>query len=120
MPAMSTTSRWTLDDYHRRADLSGNGLSGDVVSEHHGLRAGALQLLHRPTVWDRGSRHVVEARSTERRILGSAGGHVVVDWHVGLGEGRSDGVALRGAFAECEGHGGKHVSRPVVVGGVRD
>ena len=110
--------RWT--HHRRRADLGGHGVPGDVVPEHHGLRAGAVQLLHRAAVWNGGAGHVVEARLAEGRILGPAGGHAVVDRHVGLGESRSDGAALRGAFAGCARHGGKHVSRAVVVDRVRD
>ena len=52
----------TLVHHRRRADLGGHGLPGDVVPEHHGLRAGAVQLLHRAAVWNGGSGHVVEAR----------------------------------------------------------
>ena len=61
--------RWMHD--RRRADLGGHGLPGDVVPEHHGLRAGAVQLLHRAAVWNGGSRHVVEARDARRADSGA-------------------------------------------------
>ena len=46
-----------------------------AVPQHHGLRAGAVQLLHRAAVRHRDARHAVEARHARRRILGPAGRH---------------------------------------------
>ena len=58
-------------------------------------------------------------RATGRRLLGLAGGHAVLDRHVGVGEGRSVRAALRGAVAGCARHGGEHVPRAVVVDHLR-
>ena len=41
--------------------------------QHHGLRAGAVQLLHRAAVRHRAAGHAVEARDAEGRLLGTAG-----------------------------------------------
>ena len=46
-------------------------------------------------------------------------GHRDVDRPVGLGALDPVGAALRGALARCKGHGGKYVSRALVVDRVR-
>ena len=62
----------------RRAGQHRHGLPGDAVQEHHGLRAGAVQLLHRAAVRHRAAGHALEAGHARRRLLGPAGGHPVV------------------------------------------
>ena len=57
-------------------------------TEHHGLRAGAVQLLHRAAVRHGDAGHAVEAGNAARRILGPAVRDGVVDRHVGVGESR--------------------------------
>ena len=64
-------------------------LPGDELRQHHGLRAGAVQLLHRAPVRHRAARHALEARHPGRRILGPGGGHRLLHRHVGLGQNRS-------------------------------
>ena len=103
----------------RRAGQHRHGVPGDAVPQHHGLCAGAVQLLHRAAVRHGAAGHAVEARHAGGRILGLAGGHGVVDRHVGLGEARSGSAALYRAFAACQGHGGEHVPRAVVVDHLR-
>ena len=56
----------TLVHDRRRADLGRHGLPGDVVPQHHGLRAGPLQLLHCAVVRHGGAGHAVEARDRRR------------------------------------------------------
>ena len=51
-------------DQHR------HGVPGDARAEHHGLRSGAVQLLHRAAVRHGDSRHAVETRHPCRRLLG--------------------------------------------------
>ena len=72
-----------------------HGLPGDAVRQHHGLRAGALQLLHRAAVRHGDAGHAVEAGHPGRRLLGTAGGHGLVHRHVGLGQARSHRAAIR-------------------------
>ena len=69
-----SVGRWCYGS--RRPDQHRHGLSGDAVSQHHGLCSGAVQLLHRAAVWNGHPGHVVEARHPAGRILGTAGGHV--------------------------------------------
>ena len=88
-----------LVHHPRRAGQHRHRVPGDAVPQHHGLRAGALQLLHRAAVRHGAARHAVEARHAGGRILGPAGGHGVVHRHVGLGEARSRRAAIRRAFA---------------------
>ena len=72
-----------------RAGLHRHGLHGDEFRQHHGLRAGPVQLLHRAALRHRAARHVVEAGFPGRRFLGPGRGHGVVHRHVGLGQARS-------------------------------
>ena len=81
----------------RRAGEHRHGVPGDAVPEHHGLRAGAVQLLHRAAVRHRAARHAVEAGYARGRVLGAAGRHAVLDRHVGLGEAGPDGAAVHRA-----------------------
>ena len=71
-----------------------HGLPGDAVREHHGLRPGAVQLLHRAAVRHGAPGHALEAGHAGGRLLGPAGGHGLLDRHVGLGQARPGGAAL--------------------------
>ncbi len=104
----------------RRADLGGHGVPGAARGQHHGLRAGAVQLLYRAAVRHGDPGHAVEADHKGRRLLGIAGGNVHGDRAVSVGALRSLGAALRSALARREDAGGGHVSRAVVVAGVRN
>jgi solute:Na+ symporter, SSS family len=50
-------------------------LPGAARARHHGLRAGALQLLHRAAAGPPSARHVLEARHQGGRLLGPAARH---------------------------------------------
>ena len=69
-----------------RGDFHRHRVSGDGLQEHHGLCAGALQLLHRAALRHGAARHALEARHFGRRVLGTAGRHRFVGRHVGVGE----------------------------------
>ena len=70
---------------HRHLREHRHGVPGDAVLEHHGLRPGPLQLLHRPPLRHGAAGHALEASDPGGRILGAAGGHRLVDRHVALG-----------------------------------
>ena len=70
----SAMGRWC--HHHRRARQYRHGLPGDAVPQHHGLCAGALQLLHRAAVRHCDSRHALEARHPGRRFWGLLAGTV--------------------------------------------
>ena len=53
-----------LGNHSRRDRLHRHGLPGDERRRHHGLRAGAVQLLHLAAAWRRADGHVLEARDT--------------------------------------------------------
>ena len=73
----------------RRAGQHRHGVPGDAVRQHHGLRAGAVQLLHRAAVRHGDARHAVEARDAGGRLLGTAVRAPLSSIaHVGLGEDR--------------------------------
>src|SRR5438067_862765 len=101
-------------DYQHR-----HGVLGDAVREHHGLRAGALQLFRRATFWHGTAGHDVEARYAAGRFLGTAHGHASFDWLVGVGTRRPFRPGQGRPFAARAGYGGKYVSRVVVMFGVR-
>ncbi len=61
-------------------------LPGQTVPQHHGLRTGALQLLHRAPFRHRAAGDAVAAGHTRRRFLGTACGNGVVGRDVALGE----------------------------------
>ena len=82
-----------VDHGDRRADQRGNGVSGDAVCQHHGLRAGVFQLFHCASVRYGGVRDVMEARDWSGRILGIAVRNALLDRHVELG--KVDPTALR-------------------------
>ncbi len=63
-------------------------------AQHHGLRAGAFQLLHRAAFRHGDARHAVEARHAGRRILGTARRHRLRHRLVGLGA-KIDPAAFR-------------------------
>src|SRR5262249_8144623 len=50
-----------------------DGISRDEFRQHHGLRAGAVWLLHRAAVWHRSPGHAVETREPRGRLFGPAG-----------------------------------------------
>ena len=77
-----------------RADQHRDGLPGDEIRQHHGLRAGAFQFLHRATVGHRAARHVVEARHGGGRFLGTPLRHLLLDRHVGHRQGESPHARL--------------------------
>jgi SSS family transporter len=56
--------------------------------QHHGLRAGAVQLLHRAALRHRHPWHVVEARHQGRRLLGTLRRHRRLHRYVGRGRAR--------------------------------
>ena len=58
-----------LVHHHRSGDQHRRGVSRHGIRQHHGLRTGAVQLLHRAAVRHRDSRHAVEARHRRGRIL---------------------------------------------------
>ncbi len=60
----------------------------DECGFDHGLRAGAVQLLHRAAVRDGDPGHAVEAGDQGGRLLGPAVRNGVFDRHVGLGAAR--------------------------------
>src|SRR5580692_725349 len=62
----------------------------------------------------------MEASDGSWRILGFTLRHFIFDWHVGVGESRSVGAALRGALAAREGPGAGYVSGAVVLSRLRD
>ena len=53
-----------LDHGNRRIDQRGNRLSGDAVCQHHGLRAGVVQFLHRSAFRHGRARNALEARDS--------------------------------------------------------
>ena len=57
----------------------GDGVPGDECGQHHGLRAGAVQLLHRAAVRHGDSGDAVEAGDALGRISGAACGNGVLD-----------------------------------------
>ena len=63
-----------------------HGVSGDAVRQHHGLRAGGLQLFHDAAFRDGLYRHDVETRHARRGILGLAGGDALFAGHVVAGK----------------------------------
>ena len=69
-----------------RAGQHRNGIPGDAVPQHHGLRAGAVQLFHRAVVRHGDSGNAVETSDARGRVLGLAGRDGFLDRHVGLGE----------------------------------
>ena len=103
----------------RRAGQHRHGVPGDAIQEHHGLRAGAVQLLHRAAVRHGAAGNALEARDSGGRLLGLAGRDGFLDRHVGLGEAGSLGAVDRGAFTEREGHGGEYVSGAVELDRLR-
>ena len=108
-----------LVHHPRRADQHRHRLPGDAVPEHHGLRAGAVQLLHRAAVRHGAARHAVEARHAGGRLLGPAGRHGFLDRHVGLGQARSQCAVRHRALQQRQGHGREHVPRPVELDHLR-
>ncbi len=104
----------------RSIDQHRHRIPGDAVPQHHGLRASVIQFLYRAAVRHGNSGHVVETRHPGGRFLGFAGGHGVVDRHVGVGESRPLRIILCRAFQPRQRHGGKHVPSVVVVAGVRN
>ena len=55
-----------------RAGLHRHRLPGHAIRQHHGLRPGAFQLLHRAAVRHRPARHAVEARHSRRAASGAS------------------------------------------------
>ena len=95
-------------------------LSGDACAKHHGLRAVALQLLHRSAVRHGHSRNALEACNSGGRMDRTIGGNFVLRWHVRLGQSRSHGSALRRAFIAGAGSGAEHVSGTLVLADLCD
>ncbi len=111
--------RGPLVHHPGRAGEHRHGVPGDAFPQHHGLCAGVVQLLHRAAVQHGAAGHAVETHQPGGRILGPAGGHVVLDRHVPVGQPRSHGAALHRAVAGCEADGRKHVPSPVERTGLR-
>ncbi len=65
-------------DRDRDAGVDRLGIPGDACGRHHGLRAGAVQLLHRAAVRHGDSGDAVEAGDQGGRILGAAGGNCLL------------------------------------------
>ena len=65
-----------LVHHSRRAHQHRHGVPGDAIRQHHGLRAGALQLLHRAAVRHGDPGHVVEARHRAGGFWGLLAGTV--------------------------------------------
>ena len=63
-----------LVDRRRHAGLDRHRVPGDERGQHHGLCAGAVQLLHRAAVRHGDPRHAVEARHQRGRLLGLLAG----------------------------------------------
>ena len=88
--------------------------------QHHGLRAGLVQLVRRPDVGDGVAGHVLETNDGTRRILGAAARHVDQHWPLGLGEDCAFGAGHCGPVARRQAPGSRHVSGAVVVHRDRD
>ena len=112
--------RGPLVHHSGRAGQHRHGLPGDAVRQHHGLRAGAVQLLHRAAVRHRAAGHVVEARHARRAVSGAcwpARSSSIGMWAwVKL-----DPTALRyiALSPQRQGYGGEHVPRALVVDHLR-
>ena len=100
---------------HRCRDQHRNRVPGDERTQHHGLCAGTVQLLHRSTVRHGDSRNAVEACHQGGRILGITGGNAFVGGDVGMGESESRCGEICGALLAGAGSGAEHVSRAVVL-----
>ena len=108
-----------LDHRDRRADQRGYGVSGHAVCQHHGLRTGALQLLHRAAVRHRYPGHALETGDRCRRLLGIVVRNTFINRNVGMGQTRSHRVALCCALAACQGPGPGYVPGALVIHRVR-
>ncbi len=69
-----------------RAHKHRHSLPGDAICQHHGLRAGAIQLFHRAIVRDGDPGNAVAACDQGWRILGASRWDPFLDWHVDMGE----------------------------------
>ncbi len=99
----------------RRSDQHRHRLFRDAISEHHGLRASALQFFYCAAFRYCYFGHALEAHNFRRRILGLAGRHALLGRNVAVGENRSARAHLHRAFTKSTRHGGKYVSRTLVM-----
>ncbi len=76
----------TLDYGDWSADQRGHGVSRDAVCQHHGLRAGVVQFLHRAPVRNGRAWDALETGDRRGRILGIAVRNTFFDRHVDMGE----------------------------------
>jgi len=90
-----------------------------MVREHHGLRAGAVQLLHCSAVRDSRAGNALETSDGPGGILGIAVWDAFVGQHVVMGESRSFRAALCGALASRQRPRTGYVSGALVFYSVR-
>ena len=98
-----------------RACVDRHGIPGDACAGHHGLRAGALQLLYRASAGHNPGGHVLEESNFSRRILGTAVGYRHFHQPVCVGEAGTERTLQSGLLSQREGHGGEHVPRSLVL-----
>ena len=98
-----------------RAGQHRHRLSRDGIPQHHGLRAGLVQLLHRAAVRHRDPGHAVETGHADGRLLGAAMRNAVLSRNVGVGKDRSQRALHHRAVSQRKRHGGKHVPGVVVL-----
>ena len=82
--------RRPLVHHPRRAGQHRHRLPGDAVRQHHGLCAGAVQLLHRAAVRHRACSACSGSAPRPPAASGDCSSAPLLDRHVGLGEGRSE------------------------------
>ena len=110
--------RWST--VSRDAGLDRIGVPGDECGRHHGLRAGAVQLLHRAALRHGDPGHAVEARDQGGRASGAAGGNASSIAHVRVGALRSRAHCSYVAInPQAAADGGEPLSRAVELAHLR-
>src|SRR5260221_7275682 len=109
-----------MDHHHRRADQRRDRVSGNAVRQHHGLRAGLVQLLHRSPIRYGRTRNALETGDRPWRILGTTVRDSFVDRYVDLGKTRSFGAALCGTLSPRQRPCPGYVSGALVLCSLRD
>ncbi len=95
----------TLVHRDRRSRQYWNCLLCDAVPEHHGLCPGAVQLLHRSSVWHGDPGHALEARDGSGGVLGPACRNRFLYRDVRLGATGPQRASLYRFLYERAGHG---------------
>ena len=108
-----------LVDRHRHAGLHHDRLPGHERQQHHGLRPGAVQLLHRSALRHRHPRHDVEARHQKGRLLRPARRHRRLHRHVRLGPHRRRRPQVHRHEPRRPAHGREPLPRPLELDHLR-